>query len=298
MKKLIAVVTLVFLSLSVFAVDKTIDVSVPPGNNYDKAEFRLWYQEDITAKGILALVPGSNGDGRGDVEDTFWQDFAKQNHFALLGCRFTDKQHDNMDIEEYIDVKRGSGDAFLKAITLVAYKAHHAELANAPLLLWGFSAGGEFDYEFACWKPERVIAFVVNKGGVYYSALAPAATRATPGLLFTGEKDLETRTNIIKGIFDMNRRFGAIWAYGNEPGMKHEIGKTRQLAAQFFNTITRMRMDAKADKLKTVDAASGYYGDAKTLQYNPVAGSKGYLMSWLPDKAFADNWLLFVQGKL
>jgi len=298
MKKPVILLFLIAACLSVFAVDKTIDVSVPPGNNYDKAEFRLWYHDDVTAKGILVLVPGSNGDGRGDVDDAAWQDFAKSNHFALLGCRFTDKQHDNMDIEEYIDVKRGSGDAFLKAITMLANKSHHAELTNAPLLLWGFSAGGEFDYEFACWKPERVIAFVVNKGGVYYSALAPTATRATPGLLFTGEKDLETRTNIIKGIFDMNRRFGAVWAYGNEPGMKHEIGKSKQLAMQFFNTIIRMRMDAKGGRLLPVDAPSGYYGDVKTLQYNPVAGNKGYLMSWLPDKAFADSWLLFIQGKL
>ncbi len=45
------------------------------------------------------------------------------------------------------------------------------EIAQAPLLLWGMSAGGEFNYEFVAWKPERVAAFVVNKGGIYYSAL-------------------------------------------------------------------------------------------------------------------------------
>src|ERR1700748_1030175 len=296
MKKLAILTILIFIAVSGFAADKTIDVTVPPGNNYDKAEFRLWYQDDAAAMGILVLVPGSNGDGRGDVDDTFWQDFAKQNHFALLGCRFTDKQHDNMDIERYIDVKDGSGEALLKSIEMLAGKARHPELAKAPLLLWGFSAGGEFNYEFACLKPERVIAFVVNKGGVYYSALAPAATRAIPGLLFTGEKDLDTRTNIIKGIFDMNRRFGAVWAYGNEPGMKHELGKSKQLAAQFFNTIIKMRMPEGTVKPAPVIADAGYLGNAKTNQYMPAAGGEKYLTSWLPDKAFADSWLLFIQG--
>jgi pimeloyl-ACP methyl ester carboxylesterase len=32
------------------------------------------------------------------------------------------------------------------------------------------SAGGQFNYEFAAWKPDRVAAFVVNKGGIYYTA--------------------------------------------------------------------------------------------------------------------------------
>ena len=40
----------------------------------------------------------------------------------------------------------------------------HPEVASAPLLLWGMSAGGEFNYEFTVWKPERVAAFIVNKG--------------------------------------------------------------------------------------------------------------------------------------
>ncbi len=30
----------------------------------------------------------------------------------------------------------------------------------------GFSAGGQYNYEFASWKPEKVISFVVNKGGI------------------------------------------------------------------------------------------------------------------------------------
>jgi hypothetical protein len=47
------------------------------------------------------------------------------------------------------------------------------------------SAGGQFNYEFVAWRPERVLAFVVNKGGIYYSALLPQAARNVPGILFT-----------------------------------------------------------------------------------------------------------------
>jgi hypothetical protein len=111
-------------------------------------------------------MPGSNGDGRSQVADTVWQAFATRNQLALIGCRFTDKPHDQGFIEDYVDVARGSGQALLDAPVGFAATAKRPELAGAPLLLLGMSAGGEFNYEFTNWKPERVIAFVVNKGGI------------------------------------------------------------------------------------------------------------------------------------
>ena len=84
---------------------------------------------------------------------------------ALVACRFTDKPHDQSFIEAYADVSKGSGQALLDAIGKFSARSQHAEVATAPLLLWGMSAGGEFNYEFAVWKPERVAAFIVKIGG-------------------------------------------------------------------------------------------------------------------------------------
>ena len=83
-----------------------------------------------------------------------------------------------MNIEDYARAQDGSGRALLDAMDRFASTTAHPEAATAPLFLWGHSAGGEFNYEFVCWKPERVAAFVVNKGGYYFTHLAPAATRA------------------------------------------------------------------------------------------------------------------------
>ena len=56
---------------------QTIDDSIAPGNNFDKAQFRLWYPRDAGAlRAVLVLVPGSNGDGRGMANDSTWQSFA------------------------------------------------------------------------------------------------------------------------------------------------------------------------------------------------------------------------------
>jgi len=208
-----------------------LEESVPPGANFDKAEFRLWTPKAATLKGIVVLVPGSNGDGRGQAEDTVWQAFATKHRLALVGCRFTDKPHDQNFIEQYINVSQGSGQALLDAISRFATRSQHPELATAPFFMWGMSAGGQFNYEFTAWKPERVAAFVVNKGGIYYSALVSQAAREVPGILFVGGKDLEFRTNTIVGLFAVNRRGGALWALAEEPAAGHIVGRSRDMVA-------------------------------------------------------------------
>ena len=163
---------------------ETYDVEMPPGTNYDRASFRLWLPEDVeTLRAALVLVPGSNGDGRDQVDTPFWQELAARHQLALVGVYLTDKRHEDMFIEHYIEVRAGSGQAFVDALTRLGEMSDHSELASAPLLLWGMSAGGEFNYELALWKPERVIGFVVNKGGIYYSALASAEARRVDGFV-------------------------------------------------------------------------------------------------------------------
>ena len=216
----------------------TFDVEIPPGPNFAVAAFRWWHPPEAKAlRGVAVLVPGSNCDGRAEVEDPFWQDFARQHRLALVGCWFQDHPHENMNIEDYARARDGSGRALLDAVDRLAKAAAHPEAAIAPLLLWGHSAGGEFNYEFACWDPARVAAFVVNKGGYYFTHLAPAATRAVPGIFFVGGKDEAFRIQSIQGIFAVNRQAGAAWKLIVESDAGHEPGKTRELAVEFFAEI-------------------------------------------------------------
>ncbi len=274
-------------------VQHTFDESRPPGANYDKAEFRLWLPNVAgPLRTVVALVPGSNGDGRPMVEDTVWQAFANKNRVALFGVRFTDKPHDQSFIEEYVDVSKGSGQTFLDALTSLATKANHAELSTAPLFMWGMSAGGQFDYEFVAWKPERVAAFVVNKGGIYYSALLPRAAREVPGLLFTGGKDLETRINTIVGLFAVNRRGGALWALTEEPGAAHVVGRSRDLGAMFFEDVLALRYPEGATSLKPLVENAGFIGDLKAKTFAPMGNSKAPSApsAWLPTLRIAKAW--------
>jgi poly(3-hydroxybutyrate) depolymerase len=279
------------LGLTAPAHAQTIDDSVPSGANFDKAQFRLWVPANVpTVRAVLVLVPGSNGDGRAMAQDSVWQAFAARNKLAIVACRFTDKPHDQSFIEEYVDVSRGSGQALLDVLGTLAGRSRHPEIASAPLLLWGMSAGGQFDYEFTAWKPERVIAFIVNKGGIYYTALAPRAARDVPAILFTGGNDLEQRIETITGIFAVNRRGGALWALAEEPGVAHVVGKSRDVSMVFFEDALAARLGDDG-RLKAVAERSGLAGDMKSKTFGPIPDKlPAYPVSWLLSERTARAW--------
>ncbi len=277
------------------------DHSVPTGANFDKADFRLWCPADAGAlRAVVVLVPGSNGDARADVSDSTWQAFATRHKLALLGCQFTDKPHDQGFIEQYADVSKGSGQALIDALAAVAMKAKHPEIARAPLLLWGMSAGGQFNYEFVAWRPERVLGFVVNKGGIYYTALVPRASRSVPGLLFTGEKHLWSRKDIIAGIFAVNRRAGALWAFAEEPGAAHVVGRSRELTMVFFEDLLAQRLggDAAAGAPRPLAEKDGFLGDLTTKTIRSAAAGAGTgPTAWLPTERTARAWQVIVTAQ-
>jgi dienelactone hydrolase len=276
----------------------SLDETAAPGANYERAEFRLWYPDGAQVlRAVMVLVPGAGADGRSDVDDQLWQAFASRNNIALIGCRFTDKPHDEPFIENYANAAQGSGQALLDALRAFAERSDHPELANAPLLLWGFSAGGEFNYEFTAWKPERVVAFVVNKGGVYFSALLPAAARRVPGLLFTGADDLESRKRIIAGLFALNRRGAALWAFAEEPDVGHAVGRSRDLAAIFFDAVLPLRLGAPAGAtsgapLTALEASSGVLGDLAQRTVHSAADRRppAEPAAWFPTERVARAW--------
>jgi poly(3-hydroxybutyrate) depolymerase len=280
------------------AAQQVFDHAIPPGANFDKAEFRLWVPPSVPrVRAVLVLVPGSNGDGRPMAEDPFWQSFATRQRLAIVACRFTDKPHEQSFLEDYVKVSDGSGQALVDAVTALSRASNHPEIATAPFLMWGMSAGGQVDYEFAAWKPERVLAFVVNKGGVYYSALVPRAARSVPAMLFVGDKDLAFRINTIAGLFAVNRRAGALWAYVVEPDTAHAVGRSRDLGAMFFDDVLAMRLSG--DSPSAVADKTGFIGDLTAITFQPVAGAPAPTVptAWLPTERIAKAWQAVVTGK-
>jgi poly(3-hydroxybutyrate) depolymerase len=275
----------------------TLDEAAGPGNNYDKAEFRLWLPPgNAPLRAILVLVPGSNGDGRPMADDPTWQEFARKHDLAIVACRFTDKPHDQSFIEEYVNVSQGSGQALLDVMGAFAAKSKRPELVRAPFLMWGMSAGGQFNYEFTAWKPERVAAFVLNKGGIYYSALVPRAARAVPGVLFIGGRDIAFRNDTIRGVFAVNRRAGALWALAEEPDAGHVVGGSRDYAMTFFEDVLPLRIAADGS-LRDVSSTPALLGNFATKASDPPPSKPpADPTAWLITERVARAWTTMVNG--
>ena len=277
----------------------TLDEAAPPGANYDKAEFRFWAPEGVAElAGILVLNPGSNGEGRQMASDPVWRQWAASHKLAVIGTRFTDKAPSF--VEDYADVSKGSGQALLNAIDAFAKRSKHPELVNAPLVLWGMSAGGEVNYELAAWKPERIAAFVVNKGNFYYTGTASKAARAVPALLFVGNDDLQYRTIAVTGIFAMNRRPGALWALVREPNTPHAVGRSDEMSRMFFDDVLPTRLRIMSDgSMAALDGAKGWQGDLANHVIAPVAAGARMPEQptvWLPTERMAKAWVAVETG--
>jgi predicted esterase len=267
--------------------DLTADKAMPSGANFKTASFRLWYPKGLDrARGILVLTTGVDGDGRGMVEDPVWQQFAVRNKVALLGCYFAGGN--------YAQAGLGSGQAMLDAITALSQTTGRCELANAPLLLWGFSAGGQYNWGFACFAPERVIAFIVNKGGYYHPTVPPPATNHVPALMFIGGSDKQYRIDDIKRIFTAGRSAGAPFALAIEPGVHHEFGSSVTVSVPYFEGVLPLRLPpGSSGPLVDIDQSKGYIGDLKTHTIAPATTTQPTDLAhtvWLPDQATAEAW--------
>lgn len=208
---------------------KGIEIVPGDGDNFSIAKFAAAVPKDPRA--VLVIVPGSSSDGRQMVK---WREFsrwAEENNVALVGCYFADKVA--RINEDYVDAKGGSGKALIAALK-------DLELGDLPIFLWGHSAGGEFNYEFACHYPKNVAAFVVNKGGIYYTGLAPDVTRKIPAMFFVGEFDAAYRVHAVASIYWMGKVSGngtCPWRMIVEKNIGHDLGRSIDYSLEMFSEV-------------------------------------------------------------
>ena len=272
------------------------DVEIPPSGNITKTAFRFWspaYTQPM--RGVIVLVPGLDGDGRGMLNDRNWQTLAQKYRLALVSCFMQGK--------DYHNAANGTGDALLQAIGQFADKSSHSEMKKAPLLLYGESAGGQFDYSFALLHPERVMVFVVNKGGFYTGADPDSRMYAVPGLFFLGTTDKPERVTAITNIWTAGRARGALWALAPQQNSGHEFSKTAAPSRVFFESVLKRRLPddslASGDDpppMKSIDEAQGWLGDLTSHEIRDAStdSNPDRKAAWLPDEDAAKVWKAFV----
>jgi len=266
------------------------EAELPSSSPVGIANSRIWVPSSEPVRGMIVMVPGVNGDGRGAATNKGWQKLARELGFGLVGVHFKDKDPGSA---VYCNADNGSGEAILDALEEFAEKHNHPEVEDAPLLLWGHSAGGQFNFNFACIEPKRVLGFVVNKGGYYYDRATDNDVRKIPAILFLGKQDKGERVQNITKLFDENRGRRALWALCEEPG-GHGIGKSREVAEVFFRSVVAMRLpETGLDRgIQDIDQEEGWLGNNETGEIAPFKSYEGDddEASWLPDEATARAW--------
>jgi dienelactone hydrolase len=285
------------------AQDVQWEIKPRAADNFTKAIFRIWIPENTKQlRGLLVLLPGWNSDGRPLADKETWRTFARENQFALVAC-FLRSQKISLENPRwmyrcYWMAELGSGKALIDALKKFSGLTGRPEIENLPVLIRGYSAGGQFSYSFACYAPERIIGFVSVKG-VYYFSKASAQTSEVPAIFILGENDHYRQIPRVMRLFKKYRAQGAPWAVAIEPDAGHEAGNSDDLVLPFLNALVKKRLEDGKNHykdIKPIEPSESWLCDLKTHRIFPYKEGLRDIKeaAWLPDKNVAEVWQCFV----
>lgn len=266
-----------------------------PGDNFDLAEFRLWFPEEVEeTKVILVLSHSYNSNALGMANSKIWQEYATDERMAILSVHFKNFTDSG---GYYALADEGSGAALLQALRIISNEHGHGFLAELPFVLRGFSAGGVFSHSFSSFLPKRVIAFANIRGGGMEDS--GDENLRIPALMFYGEFDNEGRNERITEVVLDKRATGGQWALIREPQVDHfgSSEKANALIRKFFSTSIRNRLNSDSKQLINLSEEQAWLGNNSTYEVNSFDQFDGdkELASWLIDSDFALLWSDFQQ---
>jgi hypothetical protein len=268
-----------------------VDWEAPPVADH-RVALRCYLPDGVPrVRAILVLVPGLNADGRSLVHDADWMGLAGRTGCALIGCSMRGSEGG-----AYYDAGRWSGGCFFRGLGELAHLSAHPELHDVPLGFWGHSAGGQWNYNLACWKPERTFAFIANKGA-YYDTPANPDVRLIPALWIAGEKDTDERIGNITSRYAESRRRGAPWGLLLEAEVNHAAGRSKEIGMAFLEEALALRVD-EGGRFHPVEAGAGWLGDFRNneVEKNTSSNFGPVTMAWLPGPNTAQLWQSLSRG--
>lgn len=205
--------------------------------------------------------------------------------FALIGGNLMRVHHDEL------------APALLAGLRELAAKSGHAELAGAPLVISGMSAGAGLSAALAEALPERVLA-----AGLVCLEVGPQTARVkeVPMLTIFGEKDGRQMEQLAAKLPQQRGAFDARWAIAPQWTRKHEWAKANHLLWPFLDGVLRQRLTPEGP-IRPCDPGSAWLGDPaswtnRTARIAPAAQFAGDRSAacWFPDEDTARVWQAFV----
>jgi hypothetical protein len=197
----------------------------------------------------------------------------------------------------WYDPKNGGWRSINDALATLGSQSGHPEIAQAPLVLWGFSCGGDWVGMMLKEHASSVLAAVARSGG---SDPGPTADGVPTLLVQGGSKDHFKNEK----WFQKARARGALVAFAQDTDQGHTVADLNVLAIPFLDACLALRLPAKAAFhhpaiLNVIPAATGWLGDPVTFSIasEPRFAGDKTTASWLPNEALAKKWSEFANEK-
>ncbi|MCF0173178.1 MAG: alpha/beta hydrolase [Bacteroidales bacterium] len=265
----------------------------------NKAEYGIFVPAtEEKLRGALILQHGCGMEQFGITRpyDLQYQAFAKKWNLAVVETAL------HGDCGVWKDPSSGSGYSLFKMLSTAGQKSSHPELSNAPLLIFGHSAGGYWSLAMLREYASRIIAVVT-----YSAAWDPQwdytdnAVADVPVLLrHAGDNDgtpeilcPQTAVNHCAKL----RKLDAPACVAFNEGQNHNFSYMRTISIPFFEAAMKQRLsDDGSKELKPIDAGNTWLGnpeDKTIFQESDYEGNKRSLYRFI-DEATAKAWQEFV----
>jgi len=284
--------------------------------------FRGWLPDTTKPlSGVLVLIPGRHGDGRGMADDPRWQKLATDLDFAILACQFSNGEPFPYQNDAHGEVSK----CINSAVEHLSELSGKAELKKAPLAFWGVSAGSNVSSRYCVFFPERVAAFASSTGTCGPGGETSAKTMEIPMLFAIGGTDKpdwvkSSRENAERG------QGKAPWTVALQKTQGHGVGKSMDVIVPFLLATVKQRLGVASPSqsppsifkselpnigsssqsasstqktLKKLNLQSGWLGNPDTYDVAAYAGYKGSKSKaiWLPDEPTALAWQTYLRGQ-
>jgi len=147
--------------------------------------------------------------GRTAAFDLHWQALARRHDCALLGPSYEQLEQESCTL--WCDPRNGSEQRFLQALTALAAKSSHPELATVPWALWGHSGGATWAGTMLMLHPQRCAAVWLRSGAPRLQSSESSQQEPLNVPVSAYTVPLMCNLGTREGVTETSGRFAGVW---------------------------------------------------------------------------------------
>lgn len=262
----------------------------------------VWMEAYVPAgvpvvRGVIAFIDRDLD--RYAYDDRDWRAMCARARCALLrlGLPRQDEKPPSAQIVRNAAV--GGGAILLHTLAVAAERTHHPEFRDANVLLFGFSAAGNFGPTFASWRPDRTIGFIEYHSNLRGIDVDTTKLATVPALIIVGARDDPARSEDSRTLWQLMRSQNAPWAFASHLGQPHKsidgLVEAGPLMRSWAEAVLASRLNStpsgKSFRLVPVQLPDGWLVDDSTKVAAPVASfaESRLRASWVPTATVAQE---------